>query len=83
MAAIKALHQRGKRVPEDCSVIAIDGLDISRYIIPTLATMEQPAENLAEESVRILVDLIEGKGGNRHVVMSTRLRAGASIRSIE
>lgn len=25
MAAIKALYQRGKRVPADCSVIAIDG----------------------------------------------------------
>jgi len=82
MAAIKALDQRGKRVPADCSVIAIDGLDVSRYTIPTLTTLEQPAESLAEESIRILADLIEGKGGNQHVVMSTRLRAGASIRSL-
>lgn len=83
MAAIKALYQRGKRVPADCSVIAIDGLEVSQYTIPTLTTMEQPAESLAEESVRILLDMIEGKAGNRHVIMSTRLRAGASIRSIE
>lgn len=43
MAAIKALYQRGKRVPADCSVIAIDGLEVSQYTIPTLTTMEQPA----------------------------------------
>ena len=35
MAAMKALHDHGRRVPEDCSVIAIDGLSMSEYTVPT------------------------------------------------
>jgi LacI family transcriptional regulator len=39
VAAIKALHDHGKRVPEDCSVVAIDGIDMSAYTVPTLTTL--------------------------------------------
>ena len=44
IAAMKALQDRGRRVPEDVSVIAIDGLRVSEYITPTLTTMVQPGE---------------------------------------
>lgn len=80
LSAIKALSDAGRRVPADCSVIAIDGLEMSQYSIPTLATLEQPAEGLAEEGVRILAELIQGGAGNQHVVMAARLREGESLR---
>ncbi len=79
IAAIKALTDRGRRVPEDCSVIAIDGLEMSLYTVPTLTTLCQPAEELARESVEMLVSLIEGTGSHRHKLMETVLRPGASV----
>ena len=82
VAAMKAMHDRGKRVPEDCSVIAIDGIDMSVYTIPTLTTLVQPKEQLGKEAVRILLDMIEKRGGNRHIKLSTTLRFGGSVRSI-
>lgn len=35
VAAIKALDDAGRRVPEDCSVMAIDGITMSAYTLPT------------------------------------------------
>ena len=81
VAAMKAMHDRGKKVPEDCSFIAIDGIDMSVYSIPTLTTLVQPKEQLGKESVRILLDMIEKRGGNRHIKLTTTLRFGGSVRN--
>ena len=81
IAALKALHDAGLRVPEDCSVIAIDGIEMSNYTIPTLSTLSQPQATLGEEAVRILVDVLEGKAGHRHVRLETTLRPGGTVGS--
>ena len=81
IAAIKAIEDAGKRVPEDVSVIAIDGLEISNYMTPTLTTMVQPAEEMGRESVRLLMELLNG-GPHRHVRLEAAFRDGASVRSL-
>ena len=82
VAVMKALHDHGKRVPEDCSVVAIDGIDMSAYSIPTLTTLVQPQKEMGESSVRILVDMIEGRGSNRHLLLDTTTRTGGSVCTI-
>ncbi len=79
IAAVKALEDCGREVPRDCSVIAVDGLPLSQYIHPTLTTMCQPSERMGAESVRILLDMIEGRSGNRRLVLESELRGGASV----
>ena len=79
VAAMKALHDHGKRVPEDCSVVAIDGIDMSAYMIPTLTTLVQPQKEMGEAAVKILVDMVEGRDGNRHVLLETTPREGGSV----
>jgi len=80
VAAMKALHDHGMRVPEDCSVVAIDGIEMSAYTVPTLTTLVQPRKELGRESVGILVDMIEGRGKNRHLLLDTSTRMGGSVR---
>lgn len=82
VAAMKALHDAGKRVPEDCSVVAIDGIDMSVYTVPTLTTLVQPQEELGERAVRILVDMVERRGENCQILLKTSLRTGESVRAI-
>ena len=77
MAVIKALTDHGRRVPEDCSVVAIDGIPLSAYIVPTLTTLAQPGEEMGRESVRILLDMVEG-AAPRHMWLEPRLRVGGS-----
>ena len=82
IAAMKALNDHGRKVPDDCSVIAIDGLSISEYTIPTLTTMVQPSEEMARESVHILLDMLKNGAKPRHMRMDAHLREGGSVRQL-
>ena len=82
MAAVKALTDHGRRVPEDCSVIAIDGLRLSEYTVPTLTTMVQPAEEMGRQAVQILLDMLQGGSRQRHVRLEATLRQGGSVRPL-
>lgn len=79
MAAIKALHNAGRRVPEDCSVISIDGIEMTRYIVPTLTSLVQPGVEMGAEAVNILLEVIEGTGAHRHLRLETTLREGETV----
>ena len=82
LGAMRALREAGCRVPEDCSVIAIDGLTMSEYFHPMLTTLCQPMEEMGRRSVEILMDMIHGRGRPRCETVRTVLRRGASVRRI-
>ena len=79
IASIKALHSAGCRVPEDCSVISIDGLEMTKYTVPTLTTLVQPGDVMGAEAVRILVSLLRGEGSHSHLRLATTLRVGETV----
>ena len=79
MAAMKALHDAGRRVPSDCSVIAIDGLDMTQYTVPTLTTLVQPKEVFGTKAVELLADILDRGGENRHIRLETTLRPGGTL----
>lgn len=80
IAAMKALADGGHRVPEDCSVIAIDGTPISEYTIPALTAMIPPAQEIGREAVRMLADRIKHGTAPGTKTLQARLRAGGSVR---
>ena len=82
IGAMRALREVGKSIPEDCSLIAIDGLEISDYIHPRLSTLCQPMVQMGQRSVQILLDLIHGTGENRQEILPTTYRPGSSIHNI-
>ena len=82
IGAMRALREAGLHIPTDCSLIAIDGLEVSDYIQPRLTTLCQPMEEMGQHSVDILLDLIQGKAHNRQEILPTTLRFGESIRHI-
>lgn len=82
IAAIKALSDHGRRVPDDCSVVAIDGLEISEYMLPTLTTLVQPAEEMGLTCAQTIIERIEHPGKNRQYTFETRLRPGGSVREL-
>lgn len=56
---IHALHEAGRRVPKDVSVIGFDGNPVFAYISPPLTTVRQPLAAAAREGIRLLVHAIE------------------------
>ncbi|MPN32046.1 Catabolite control protein A [bioreactor metagenome] len=83
VAAIKALSDHGRRVPEDCSVVAIDGLELSEYLLPTLTTLVQPAEDMGLACANMLIELIESRGTHRQITFETLLRNGGSVQKLD
>ncbi len=59
IGAIRALRERGLQVPEDVSVMGIDGLPIGSYLVPQLATIRQSVAQIARHSVDILLENIQ------------------------
>ena len=59
VGAIRAIRDRGLRVPEDISVIGFDGIDLGNYLTPRLTTIRQKSDRIADRSMEILVDRIE------------------------
>lgn len=55
IGAIRALRDRGLRVPEDVSVMGFDGLPIGTYLVPQLSTVSQDVRRMAQRSVEILI----------------------------
>ena len=82
IAAIKALHSDGVRVPQDCSVISIDGLEMTKYTVPTLTTLAQPGDVMGAEAVRILVSVLKGEAAHTHLRLTTTLREGETVQAI-
>jgi LacI family transcriptional regulator len=83
IGACKALFDAGYRVPEDISVAGFDGLEIARFYHPDIMTVCQPREEMAEETVRILLRMIRGKTVNRRVIFKAQILEGASVRKIQ
>lgn len=78
VGAIRALHDRGLRVPEDISVMGFDGIEMGNYLTPKLTTIEQDARRMADRGIEILFERIAGPGGPIHEYVPFSLRAGES-----
>ncbi len=68
-----ALHDAGKRVPEDIAVVGFDDIALSRYLTPPLTTVRAPTEQVGREAIKQLVRLIRGESVEPLVLLPTQL----------
>ena len=61
LGCIRALADRGQKVPEDVSVVGYDGVGLSQYCVPRLTTVQQDTAVLAEQGVELLLGHIQGQ----------------------
>ena len=80
MGVIRALTDMGKHVPDDVSVVGFDGIEMGKYFIPRLTTVEQPVDDIARESVQVLMDMLENGEPPRHIIVEARLQKRESVR---
>lgn len=83
IGACRAIADRGLRVPDDISVAGYDGIDMCRFMTPTLTSLRQPVKEIADASGELLFDMIEGLKGNEHRVFEGELIIGESTRPRE
>jgi LacI family repressor for deo operon, udp, cdd, tsx, nupC, and nupG len=60
LGAVRAVRDRGLRVPEDVSVVGSDDNPLLEYTDPPLTTVRQDVDGMAAAAVRALLDEISG-----------------------
>jgi LacI family transcriptional regulator len=53
---LTALHDAGRRVPDDVSVVGFDGLPVSEDTWPGLTTISLPLEEIGMQAMRLVLD---------------------------
>lgn len=82
LEAITVIMEKGGKVPEDISVIGFDDNPSILYGPIALTTVRQPLIKMAEEGVKELHSLLNGKKEFRKVVLAAELVARDSCRAV-
>jgi LacI family transcriptional regulator len=61
VGVLRALNERGVRVPADCSVVGCDDLSFAEYLIPELTTIRLPFQETGERAAQLLLERIRGQ----------------------
>jgi len=69
IGAMRAVVERGLRVPDDISVVGVDDIEMAPYLTPPLTTVRQRLADVATLGTKILLDLIHGVEPNETQVV--------------
>lgn len=72
-AVVNELQRRGRRVPDDISVLGFDNTRTSQHVHPALSTVAQPLERMGELAVERLLTQGEPAGGPAPRILPHRL----------
>ncbi|ROS31319.1 LacI family DNA-binding transcriptional regulator [Cellulomonas sp. PhB150] len=77
---LHALHEAGRRVPQDVSVVGFDDIPLASHLWPPLTTVRQDFTRVGEELVRLLLEQIRSRSAfvDRNVVVPAPLIERAS-----
>jgi LacI family transcriptional regulator len=65
VGAIKAIRERGVRVPEDMALVAFDDIEHVASLWPFLTVIPQPAETLGAIAAQLLLERIAGRSSEQ------------------
>lgn len=80
LGVLRALHEFGRRVPHDISVVGFDDVPEAAYFIPPLTTVRPDFDAVARASLQMLLAQIEtGTGGAMRQTIAPALVARESV----
>lgn len=65
ISGLKVINKLKLRIPQDVAIFSFDDLDLFQLLYPPVSAVAQPWEEMAKESLRILVEEIKSKGKNK------------------
>jgi LacI family transcriptional regulator len=69
IGAIRAIRERGLRVPEDISVVGFDDIASAAFQNPSLTTVRQPLRMMGTTAARILLERLNGGKDPEEVIV--------------
>ena len=84
LGAMKAIREMNLRIPDDISLISYDNNIYLDYMIPPVARVSQPLEDMSRLAIKLLFERIADPGvPASHVMLSPSLIPGASIQPVK
>ncbi|HZF87871.1 LacI family DNA-binding transcriptional regulator [Streptomyces sp.] len=65
LGLLRALHEAGRRVPDDVSVVGYDDIPEAAHLLPPLTTVRTDFGEIGRRALRLLLDRIDGTGEPR------------------
>lgn len=78
VGALQAAHRMRIKIPEEISIIGVDGNDIAKHSYPRMTTVAHPRYQLGELSAELLIDLINGKEDTVRQMVNCTLQVNES-----
>ena len=72
IGCLRAAKESGYQLPEDLSVMGFDGIEFGAYYSPSLTTVRQPYEYMAEQAIFMMCGLLDNED-NRHMVLNAEI----------
>lgn len=83
IGAVKGFYEKGKRVPDDYSVIGFDDVEIAQYMTPGLTTIRQQISLKGQKAVALLLKHIEDPTlPKQEEILPLQLVARGSVKKI-
>jgi len=60
IGAMKALHQAGRRIPDDVSVMGFDNIPTAPFLQPALSSIKDPVSAMMNEVINRLISMLDG-----------------------
>ncbi len=73
IGALRALHEAGKRIPEDISLIGLNDIPTAQYTFPALSTVKIYSEFMGETAIELLLERINGRKIPKKVIVPTKI----------
>lgn len=78
LGVLRAIQESGRRIPDDVSVVGFDDVPDAAYFSPPLTTIRQDFAALGERAFQLVLDVIEGRGVSKSLILPTELVVRAS-----
>ncbi|MET0150706.1 MAG: LacI family DNA-binding transcriptional regulator [Acidimicrobiales bacterium] len=78
LGILRALHEHGRSVPDEVSVVGYDDIPEAAYLVPPLTTVRQDLGEVGRRGVELLLALVDGGPAQRHVMVAPELIVRAS-----
>jgi len=74
LGVLRALHEAGRRVPDEVSIVGFDDTPDSAYFLPPLTTVRQDFAELGRRSIALLLDSVDAAPRDaEHIVLLPEL----------
>jgi DNA-binding LacI/PurR family transcriptional regulator len=73
LGLLRALHEHGREIPREMSVVGFDDIPEAQYFMPPLTTVRQNFAEVGRGSLRLLLEVMRGGQAPQHLAVAPEL----------